>query len=447
MTDVSKLQGVWRTNGHNKIFVITSDDFKIFDISKISCVLAYTDTLETFEQLFDRFELESHNQFSMYTRWGITKYTLVKQKSLLDVYGQLNKADEVNPEYNFEVFWQYFAENYAFFEQRGVDWEEVYRTYRLMVTQKTTNAKLVDVISKAIHTLNDPQITLEVDGQQAITMKSHPLGSHWQREFNSTAFPDLYPKGIPSLYKAVHSHILLGLSKSALNHQMIWGKIRPYIGYLNVFALMDMFADVDLHRHGGFEAVNNEYLIAVRNVMSVIMDDFRDMKAVILDLRFTSGGHEAASVIIANHFADQDRLAYIKKAVSGNDFTEPQEVYIRPEGEFQFSGPIALLTSEVTANAAEIFIHCMMARPHVVRVGNKTSGMVSHMLQKQLPNGWKIRLPNEVYQTANGNVYQGIGILPDLEEPVFYNRDFHNFYPGLRFTVEEAISHLRAKLF
>jgi C-terminal processing protease CtpA/Prc len=447
MTNASELQGVWRTLGYNKIFIISSDDFKIYDLSKISCVLVLRDTLDTFRQIFDRFTLEGEEQFSMYARGGITKYSLVKQDSLPGVYEQLKKVDVVDPEYNFEVFWHYFAENYAFFKQRGVDWEEVYRTHRLMVTPKTTDAELVEIFSKTIRTLNDSQISLEVDGQQALTRKPHHLEAHWQREFNSTAFLELYPRGVPRLYEAVHSHILLGLSKSALNHQMIWGRIRPNIGYLNILAMMDLLAGSDLRFNVEFETTNNEYLSAVGNVMNVVMDDFQDMKAIIVDVRFNPGGHEAASLMIANRFTDQNRQAYIKKVVSGNDFTEPQEIYLHPEGESQFTGPIALLTSEATANAAEIFIHCMMALPHVVRVGNTTRGMLSHILQKQLPNGWKVGLPNEVYQAVDGNIYEGVGVPPDVEETVFYDRDFHNFYPSVRFTVEEAIRHIRAGLF
>ena len=95
-----------------------------------------------------------------------------------------------------------------------------------------------------------------------------------------------------------------------------------------------------------------------------------------------------------------------------------------------------LLTSERTVSAAEIFVICMMACPHVTRVGGITPGALSNTLTKHLPNGWHIEISSEVVEAADGNVYEGIGIPPQVDVPVFIPG---NIYPGLKQAVDKAV--------
>jgi len=37
------------------------------------------------------------------------------------------------------------------------------------------------------------------------------------------------------------------------------------------------------------------------------------------------------------------------------------------------------------------------------------------VLERQLPNGWTFGLSNEVYRAADGTIYEGVGIPPDLD--------------------------------
>jgi carboxyl-terminal processing protease len=170
--------------------------------------------------------------------------------------------------------------------------------------------------------------------------------------------------------------------------------------------------------------------------MDQVMEYFRSVEAVVVDVRFNTGGYDENSIMIANRFADRRRLAFTRKAVFCERFTEKQEFYIRPQGNFQFTGPTFLLTSERTVSAAEIFVICMMAYPHVTRVGGITAGALSDVLTKHLPNGWDLEISNEVCEAADGNVYEGIGIPPQVKVPVFIPG---NIYPGLKQAVDKAV--------
>jgi C-terminal processing protease CtpA/Prc len=69
-----------------------------------------------------------------------------------------------------------------------------------------------------------------------------------------------------------------------------------------------------------------------------------------------------------------------------------------------------------------------MDRPgRTVRIGRSTQGVFSDTLERRLPNGWSVMLPNEEYRTRDGRTFDGTGIPPHIEEPVFTDEEFtHN---------------------
>jgi C-terminal processing protease CtpA/Prc len=79
------------------------------------------------------------------------------------------------------------------------------------------------------------------------------------------------------------------------------------------------------------------------------------------------------------------------------------------------SGPL-------TISAGETFTQALMGHsPHIVR--ETTQGVFSDVLGHQLPNGWRFGLPNEIYRTADGTIFDLVGIPPDIEVPVFADAD------------------------
>jgi C-terminal processing protease CtpA/Prc len=53
-------------------------------------------------------------------------------------------------------------------------------------------------------------------------------------------------------------------------------------------------------------------------------------------------------------------------------------------------------------------------QPHIPRIGFNTQGVFSDVLNRTLPNGWRFRLPNEVYLTSDGTTYDATGVPPDV---------------------------------
>ena len=64
--------------------------------------------------------------------------------------------------------------------------------------------------------------------------------------------------------------------------------------------------------------------------------------------------------------------------------------------------------------------------PHVIRVGANTQGVFSDELARTLPNGWTFGLSNETYLTKDGKAFEGTGVPPDFEVPIFPKEDLVN---------------------
>jgi len=76
--------------------------------------------------------------------------------------------------------------------------------------------------------------------------------------------------------------------------------------------------------------------------------------------------------------------------------------------------PVYLLTSELTASAAEVFTLRMRELPHVVQVGETTQGVFSDSTEKGLPNGWILAMSTETYRDPAGRNYEGAGLAPAI---------------------------------
>ncbi len=149
-----------------------------------------------------------------------------------------------------------------------------------------------------------------------------------------------------------------------------------------------------------------------------MMMEFKDCKAMILDLRLNSGGSEPLAMPIAAWFIDGEKL-YAKhvyrdsKAPSG--FGEPSERRIKGnEPPNRFKGPVAVLTGRAVMSSCEAFVLMMKQGENVTIVGDRTYGSSGNPKPHTLCNGVDIFLPSWKAMTPDGKVFEGRGIRPDI---------------------------------
>jgi len=61
--------------------------------------------------------------------------------------------------------------------------------------------------------------------------------------------------------------------------------------------------------------------------------------------------------------------------------------------------------------------------PSVTKIGESTQGVFSDVLDRRLPNGWRLALPNQILATSAGASFDVLGVPPDVKVPVFARRD------------------------
>jgi carboxyl-terminal processing protease len=210
----------------------------------------------------------------------------------------------------------------------------------------------------------------------------------------------------------IRDELLMGEGVMAGNGRIQYGVLASGAGYI-AFASMGGFVD------GEFDTAYQE-----RAALDAIMDEAltlfsdRGVNAVIVDLSLNIGGYDFIGLDIAGRFASARTLAFTRRAgddPSAVDFP----LYVEPSRFRRFTGPVYLLTSDLTVSAAEILTLSLRALDNVTHVGEATRGTFSTVLTKYLPNGWELSLSNEVYTDPNGVVWEGRGLEPEIHVSVF----------------------------
>lgn len=284
-----------------------------------------------------------------------------------------------DPVGNFESLWTTFDERYAVFEQRGVDWRALYDQYRPMVTPQTTDEELFEVITSMLSHLDDAHVSLMADGQ-----------AFWRgfREFRERTKDSLF-----NLWLIQNNYVAGNFVN--VNDQFFYGTIQEDIGYLFVRHLSGDKPDF----------------------IDPFLEEMKEMRGLVIDLRHNGGGDFTNGEVIASRFTQQRTLAFTGMPKSGpgpNDFEAPTAYYLDPAGPRQFTKPVVVLTDIYTVSAGENLVLYLRTLPHVTVMGDRTTGAMGERLEKEMPNGWIYSITGQIITAADGNIYEGTGIPPDI---------------------------------
>ncbi len=352
---------------------------------------------------------------------------------------------------NFEVLWRQFRENYAFFPLRAVDWEESHRRFRPLVGAETSREDLWKIFGELVAPLRDTHVRIS-DGERALDVTS-PIRDRKVKILEAFKSPPWSQDRLAytrTIQQAFGEMFLGGRYRATSNHMMIYGEIEPGVGYVSLFgefghaetARARAALDLPRPRLDAASFLADE-IAAMEKSLDEVAQAFASMRAVIVDARLNYGGYDRLALAFAGLFTERSRLAYRKKAWTGNGFTSSQAIEIAPRKPSLSHLPVCLLTSKQTASAGEILVLGMMSCPNVTRVGEATLGILSDNLYKSLPIGWEVSLSNEIYEAPDGALYEAAGIPPQVETPVFDPADVRG---GLRVAVDRARAIIRTRL-
>jgi hypothetical protein len=412
------LDGLWLTDGYGKLIEFEGGELRSYEITKRSCIPAGkatrmngadTDKEIVFSNEGDVTRVTPGS--SPDTRWlhedgSVSSILLRRAGSRPEVCGR-TLAD--TPMANYRVFWETFAEHYPFFALRNMDWLAVDKKFRQQVTPATKPEELLRILSDMIDPLHDAHTSINA---RSIQKRFHG--------YRPSADP-MKKQSAARITEIIEKQYVRGGLRDFCNKQLQFGMLNSSVGYLRIHSFSGYSEDKEFAKQ----------LETLENDLDAIFKDAGKWSGLVIDVRINGGGSDVFGISIATRLATQEYLAYskvIRDDISNPDHrTPPQPVIVHIVERPGFRGPVVLLTSADSVSAAETFTMAVLDRqPHVLRVGANTQGVFSDVLGRKLPNGWSFGLPNEIYLTKDGKAFDGPGVPPDIQVPIFPADDLAN---------------------
>ena len=139
------------------------------------------------------------------------------------------------------------------------------------------------------------------------------------------------------------------------------------------------------------------------------ISDFKDKKAIVIDLRGNYGGLFGALMGISGLLIDEP----LKMGTEIYKNSQQNRV-IQPHKK-NFKGKIFILTDKVSFSAAEIFAASFQENGRATVVGETSAGEALPAMTKILPTGATFLFPVSNFKTPKGKVLEGNGVQPNFK--------------------------------
>ncbi len=283
---------------------------------------------------------------------------------------------------NFNSLWNEFDTKYGLFRIKSIDWDSVYSVYRPQINEQSSDAELYNVLTNMLSTLNDNHVALVPTDSKYPFFQSGILGT-----MDSITDFDL---------EIVKSNYLTNPKFEV--PFFTYGLLPNNIGYIHIEGFSDLPKNL-------------------KKPMTNILNNLKETDGIVIDVRGGYGGEDLAGQYIAGCFTENSILymkTRVKSGIGKDDFTEFENWYIKPEGDFQYLKPIVVLTHRFTISARETYCLAMKVLPQVIFVGDTTSGAFSNQINRELPNGWGYSVSIGEWVDENEISYEGKGLVPDF---------------------------------
>ena len=407
-------RGVWLAKGYGYVLHVTDDELQLYNYSgKFG-----------WKGEFDENMLIKINEDKKSARATFHILELGYRLTRLDKLPETCQKTEWSNTEVFNAFTDVMSTYYPFFGVRNVNWNERIESARDLVTDEMSDAELFEVMAATLKNLNDGHVSFSatIDGKRRrAEVTSTPI-----EKLLATAFEDQPKKGAHTSQRNFQNafrfdikeqidEAMIGPSGDEWAGKLKWGRLNSKVGYLFIDGM-----------YGAGAGSIDEQVADLHNSLNKILKALADTDSLIIDVTLNPGGTDYISTEIAAHFADKKRVGFSKWPATVEAYRNDRSVTPYSETSddaVMYTKPVYLMTTDYTASAAEIFTMCMRSYPHVTTVGTPTSGALSDILDKSLPNGWDLAISNEVYVDHEGVCHEGKGVPPEIKLPIFVSAE------------------------
>ena len=410
---------IWEQEGYDRILKIEDTTYTYYNYDKYGCSILVQGDFE------GRFKVIDYKKnLLVLNPGGIVEYRFKKINKVPTECFSIKNDRDYSFYINFKSFWETFSRNHGFFEQRGIDWEEIYRVYLPKIKSLNSSQDFWKLFKEIVDKFNDGHIRLDIPE----LIQQPPKIKREKRTYSKDQILDsISKKYLVTPFDYNNGVIRWGIIK---NRNIGYIGIRDMNGFSNYITdnieNTITFDSVYKEREKFYqplEQFKNE-ILGVEFIMDKVLKDLNETSSIIIDLRFNGGGYETVSLKLLSYFIKDEKHIFSVKTKTSNGFTPVQKYYIKPSKKSEKN--IYLLTSPFSSSSTEIFVLGSLSFNNFERLGSKTNGIFSELLWKQLPNGWEYSLSNEVYMDTKDKTYEGNGI--DVDVNFEYSKDKNLFY-------------------
>lgn len=276
----------------------------------------------------------------------------------------------------FDGFYEAFDEHYPYFPLKRLDWAAVRDSFRPLASEAGSVTELVGVLEDMVEPLRDLHVRfLDPGGAPHPTYRPSAF-VNWDRDlWRNTVTPAGWEPRGPD-----------------------WGTAR--------------FGDVAYLFIGAW----NSRTIRAEDV-DAALDEFRDARALILDVRPNGGGDDGLAFEVAGRFAARSVLAtwvQYRDGPAHDDLGELIERRLEPRGAWQYERPVVVLAGRGSFSSNESFVSAVRELPQVTVMGDTTGGSSGNPAVHGLSGGWSYTVPRWIAYTADMRIIEWQGIPPDV---------------------------------
>lgn len=277
---------------------------------------------------------------------------------------------------SFDRLWEEYDRKYAMFTLRPeIKWVKLRGQYRPQALECTTPYEFALVCAEMLKHLRDLHIWIKADGQN-VPVFNRPR----ERNANPSAFESIIGK----------------LEK--VDKKISWAKTKEKIGFIAI----------------------NSWSGVVDQKFDEALENMRDTRGLIIDVRLNGGGSEPLAKKVAGRFVDKEYIyAYsqFRNGPNHDDLTEKYPRKVEPRGPWRYDRPVVLLMGQKCMSSNESFVSMMAESTQVTTMGDHTCGSSGNPKFLDLPAGVRVSLPQWIDLLPDKTALDERGVQPDIYFP------------------------------
>jgi hypothetical protein len=273
----------------------------------------------------------------------------------------------------FDQIWEAFDQKYAMFVLRPeVDWAKLREQYRPRALASQSTLQFGEVCADMLRNIRDLHIWLKV-------------GETYVPVFDRLRPANANPQSCQT--------ILGGLKQEG---RVAWAVTTNHIGFIAIYGWDD-------------EKIPAQ--------CGVALEQMRDTRGLIVDVRLNGGGSEPLAEKFANRFLEKEFVYARNQYRNGPAHTNLTEMYerkIKPGGPWRYNRPVLLLIGQRCMSSDESFLGMMTGDPEVTTMGDHTCGSSGNPEIVNLPLDMTVSVPRWIDYLPDGTPLDEHGFQPQV---------------------------------